>query len=252
MIVSEQVSYINKKDGTVKWKSMNEKSSWRYTLWLKCDECTLEYKTLVSNYRTRKTKNIDSLDLCSFCRKKGERNPSFGKDRSLVLIRARSFQKTNGMKGKRHTVEARRKMSISKTDAIANGTFNIKSNNRGRKTWYYSTKNNCLCYADSILELARMHELDADSDIVSWTKRHYIRIPYVYNNNCRIYVPDFLIYNREGALILEEVKGRSSDIDLVKEVEAKNYCTCNNLVYVLTRSTDVKNYKNLIKETKCS
>jgi hypothetical protein len=217
-----------------------------------CDDCTVTYSTLVSNYFTRKSKNPNSLDLCSFCRKKGELNPSFGKDRTEVLRYARQFQKTNGMLGNHHTIEARAKMSNSKAVAISNGTFDIKSNNRGKKSWYFSDKNNCWVYADSILELARMHELDTDINVVSWTKKHGIRIPYVYDGINRTYVPDFLIHGVTGTRHIEEVKGRMQEIDIAKEAQVKVYCEDNSIIYRLTRMKDVPNYKKLVKEMKCT
>ena len=70
------------------------------------------------------------------------------------------------MKNKTHSIEARIKMSEIKTKQIANNEINIKSNNRGRKGWYNSLKNNNKFYFDSLLEKFRMIQLDNDVNVL--------------------------------------------------------------------------------------
>lgn len=234
-------------------KDIDDKNSQLHRLKLQCDECNLVYGTTVGNWKKRKSKNLNSLDLCKFCLKKGSRNPSFGKDRSIVMANARTFQKVNGMSGRHHSAETRALQSKSKVDLIADGKFNIKSCNRGRKAYYISTKSNIQFHADSILELARMIELDNDINVISWTKYHGIRIPYVFEGKNHNYVPDFLIEFKTGEKIIEEAKGRIIPRDLEKQNACKAYCIENNYLYRMFTGKDlqdIKMYKQLLKESK--
>lgn len=244
-------------DKNVTWKdkvkNIDDGGCQAYKLFLKCDECDNIWSTCVSNYHYRKNVRPDSLDLCKFCRRKGERNASFGKDRTKVMAHARTFQKVNGMTGRSHSAETRALQSKSKVDLIAEGKFNIKSCNRGRKAYYVSTKSNIQFHADSILELARMIELDNDLNVVTWTKHHGIRIPYVFDNVSYNYVPDFLIEFKTGEKLIEEVKGRIIPRDLEKQASCEIYCIENNYQYKMLMGKDLidkKNYKKLLKEIK--
>jgi ribosomal protein L33 len=151
-----------------KIKDIGDDGILAYRVQLQCDECSFVWGTTVNNWQVKKQKNaFGGLDLCKFCVRDGKRNPSYGKDRSVALAYARTFQKVNGMTGKHHSPETRALQSKSKVDLIALGKFDIKSNNRGRKAYYVSKKSGVRFHADSILELARMIELDNDEKIVS-------------------------------------------------------------------------------------
>jgi len=231
-------------------RDIDDKGTHLFKVSIKCDECNLVWETTVQNYRNKKRKDID---LCRFCVRKGDRNPQFGKDRSKILIHARSFQKINGMTGKKHSPETRLKQSKSKVDLIAEGKFDIKSCNRGRKSYYVSSKSNIQFHADSILELARMIELDKNNDIRSWTKYHQIRIPYIFENISYNYVPDFFIIDKDGNKIIEEVKGRIVPRDIEKQSACKDYCNNNGYQYRMITGKDIddlSNYKKLLKEIK--
>jgi hypothetical protein len=73
-----------------------------------------------------------------------------------------------------------------------------------------------------------MELLDADPDVISWTKRHGIKIPYIASNlKRRMYTPDFKI-ERECGFCVEEVKGY--DVEKVAKQEAlTEYCQRNQL-----------------------
>jgi NUMOD3 motif len=233
-------------------RDIDDKGTHLYKLYLRCDECENIWSTTVSNWR-KKEKNPVRLDFCKYCLKKGERNPSFGKDRSAVMEHARKFQTVNGMSGKHHSPETRALQSKSKVDLIAEGKFDIKSCNRGRKSYYVSTKSNIQFHADSILELARMIELDNSNDIITWTKYHQIRIPYVFENISYNYVPDFFMVDNNGNKIIEEVKGRIIPRDLEKQNSCIEYCNNNGYIYRMITGKDLldlKNYKKLLKEIK--
>lgn len=244
-------------DRKVTWhndiRDIDDKGTQLYKLFLKCDECDNIWSTSVYNYKTKKIERPLSLDLCKFCRRKGERNSQYGKDRSEILAHARTFQKINGMSGKHHSPETRALQSKSKVDLIAEGKFDIKSCNRGRKSYYVSTKSHIQFHADSILELARMIELDNDLSVKSWSKYHKIRIPYIYENIQYQYVPDFSIEYISGDKIIEEVKGRIIPRDVEKQNACKIYCSEHGLLYRMFTGKDLKDiskYKALLKETK--
>jgi len=119
--------------------------------------------------------------------------------------------------GKSHSKEQKKKWSIQRAEAIAEGRYNFK-NKRGLKGLYHSSKMNDDFYFDSFWELARMRMLDEDSTVKVWTKRHGIKIEY---GICRHYVPDFLI-NGE---ILEEIKGFEIESIVQTKFEAlSRYC----------------------------
>lgn len=95
--------------------------------------------------------------------------------------------------------------------------------------------------------------LDTDTTIVSWTKLHGIRIPYMFENIQYNYVPDFFIEFISGEKLIEEVKGRIILHDLEKQNACKSYCESNNHRYRMIMGTDIndlQNYKKLLKETK--
>lgn len=71
---------------------------------------------------------------------------------------------------------------------------------RGHGGTYKSKLSGVVESYDSNWELIRMKMLDDDSDVVSWTKLHKIKIAYEDNNEIkkqRNYVPDFLIKYKE-------------------------------------------------------
>lgn len=244
MLVNRNVKLYNET------RDIDDKGTHLFRVSIKCDECCLTWETTVQNYRNKKRKDID---LCRFCVRKGNRNPQFGKDRSTILAHARTFQKVNGMTGRHHSPETRALQSKSKVDLIAEGKFDIKSCNRGRKSYYVSTKSNIQFHADSILELARMIELDNDPAVRSWSKYHKIRIPYVYESIQYQYVPDFFIEYISGNKVIEEVKGRIIPRDIEKQNACKIYCSENGWLYRMFTGKDLKDiskYKNLLKEIK--
>ena len=49
-----------------------------------------------------------------------------------------------------------------------------------------------------------MIQLDKDDDVISWTKRHGISIPYEYNDIMHNYIPDFLIEYKFKDLYYQE------------------------------------------------
>jgi hypothetical protein len=144
----------------------------------------------------------------------GERNHFFGKRHTAetrkkigqsTLARDQSGER-NPFYGHTHSIETRSKMSSTRASGIALGEI-TNDNRYGRKSWYRSAKTGVCERCDSILEKFRMSQLDEDASVLTWTKKHGIKIPYVFDGSVRHYVPDFLITLATGEMILEEVKG---------------------------------------------
>lgn len=60
---------------------------------------------------------------------------------------------------------------------------------------------------DSALEREYMVELERDSAVVRWTKKHGLRIPYKVFGFPHHYLPDFLVVYRDGHKEIHETKG---------------------------------------------
>lgn len=60
---------------------------------------------------------------------------------------------------------------------------------------------------DSALEREYMVELERDSAVVQWTKKHKIEIPYKFLGFSRHYLPDFLVEYKDGHKEIHETKG---------------------------------------------
>jgi len=165
----------------------------------------------------------------------GESNHFFGSrhtDETKRLIgeksKARMQGSNNPFFGRQHTPEVRKKMSESRAKGIAEGRI-PNTNGYGTKSWYVSTKTGERTYCDSLLEKFRMMQLDADPNVISWTKKHGIKIPYE-SDKWHNYVPDFLITTSSGDRMIEEVKGR--DLHAQAKHEAlRTYCVINGLSY---------------------
>ena len=211
--------YVFNNKGDIKLFNQEGKGITNYRLYIKCDECGKEYTPIFVNWK-QSQKRHRGIDLCTNCCRKGERNSQYGKDRKEICKYARKCVKNNSRNFSKETKE---KMSKIKKQQILSNDFNIKSNNRGHRSWYYSTKNNETFYADSYLELLRMIQLDKDDDVISWTKRHGISIPYEYNDIMHNYIPDFLIEYKNGKTVIEELKGYETETDLIKKKAGENF-----------------------------
>lgn len=152
---------------------------------------------------------------------------------SMLASDGRRAGENNGMYGRRHSDEAREKMSETKSCLIAEGRFRAYGTNN-RKGWYESSKAG-RCFYRSSWELAVMQHLDADDDVCTWSFEK-IRIPYRLNNNKRWYVPDFLVTRVNGTRQLIEVKPRefvNADRPRLKAEAAQRWCEENDATYVI-------------------
>lgn len=102
-----------------------------------------------------------------------------------------------------------------------------------KRGYYISKKTKVKEFYHSSYEYTRMKELDDDSSVKSWTKKHKIKIPYQFEGLEKTYIPDFLIEYSTGEFVLEEVKGYVIDkrkYDLKCSV-ANVFCKNNNMSY---------------------
>lgn len=250
MLISK-TGYRILKDGSMKILPVEDTLKSNYKILIMCDVCKTEFETLSSN-RTRRLK-MGKFDKCSSCAHSGECNSQYGTDRRLLLEHARKFVKNHG---RNFTEDVKRKMSETRSKKIASGEINIKSNNRGQKGWYYSNKSNEKFYFDSFLEKFRMIQLDLDSTVIFWSKRHGIKITYKYNNVLKTTVPDFYIKYIDNTICIEEVKGYIKNLDLIKKTATENYCLLNNFQYrfltqdVLNRNNEYRKFLRQEQESK--
>lgn len=80
-----------------------------------------------------------------------------------------------------------------------------------------------------------MKHLDASPSIIDWNYE-CMRIPYMYNNNKRWYVPDFIVTFESGVKEMWEVKPEQFlDTERVRNTTAAgtSYCGSNSMIYRL-------------------
>ena len=74
---------------------------------------------------------------------------------------------------------------------------------------------------DSTLEREYMVELERDSAVKTWTKKHGIKIPYKFLGFTRRYLPDFLVEYRDGGKEIHETKGLPLLLWLTTKIKGK-------------------------------
>lgn len=247
MLISKQ-GWKKLKNGKIAYKDINDLNNSNHRVIVKCDECNKEFETIWSNRKKRLEKV--KKDLCNSCSKSGKRNSQYGKDRKELCAIARKHQSKNPMQGKVHSAASKSKMSDIKANQISSGEFDLLSNNRGKKIWYFSMKNNASFCADSVLELYRMVQLDSDDEVKSWTKRHKIKVPYMLDGIKKYTTPDFLIVLNDNTKIIEEIKGWVSKKELIKREALKKYCTENGFSFSYKTQKDLNingGYRKFLK-----
>jgi len=148
----------------------------------------------------------------------------------------------NSFFGKTHTKEMREHLSYTRANLIANGKIDIKPSHYGLKGYYTSKKSGEIFRFDSFCEYLRMIILDADNNVISWTKRHHIRIKYELDDVIKNYIPDFLIIRSDGREVIEEVKGYENHKKKMAKFSAlKKYCIDNNFECSIVLYNDIKN-----------
>lgn len=122
------------------------------------------------------------------------------------------------------------KMNDTKSQLIADGKLSIK--NLGLSGKYKSKKTSQIETYDSLNEFHRMKQLDEDEIVLFWTKKHGIKIPYIFEGKKKNYIPDFLIVTNQ-CKCLEEIKSSwtdeiHKDKNQFKKEAAELFCKLNN------------------------
>ncbi|HEY5236608.1 MAG TPA: NUMOD3 domain-containing DNA-binding protein [Rhabdochlamydiaceae bacterium] len=240
----------------------------------KCDRCEAIFERRMSLVKG-KTTHFCSLKCVNKDRKHteewkintsnsmlGEKNHFYGKHHSietseqLSIIQSERFAQMtpkerlentfgglsvlgekNPFFGKNHSVTSREQMSKTRATKIANGE--IWAQAHGRFGIYHSKKAGEVRY-DSSYEYVRMVTLDNDDGVVSWTKKHGIKLQYVLNDVKKFYVPDFFVVRKTNSCI-EECKGYELESTIALKMNALAvYCAQNNLSFQLFRVSDME------------
>ena len=143
--------------------------------------------------------------------------------------------------------------SISEGKSVPKKSVQIIKTRYSKKSWYHSTKTNEDVFADSLAERYRMVLLDNDPVVKRWTKKHGIRVPYLFQEKSHYCVPDFLIELTDGTIMVEEIKGRITQKELTKKKAIENYCIefGYKFNFITTKVLDKdKGYSNYIEQFK--
>lgn len=185
----------------------------------KCEICNKQWKTQKS-LATR---------TCS--RKCGARiNPFSSRDDSKwTMVECFECKKLF----KKRKIHIRSKRFFCSRECLSSGfaklhkTHDVKSNQAlGIKRGYYKTRDDRSVKYDSSYELRRMREYDylMNDELESW-ERCVLAIPYTDGQGkVRHYNPDFLLRYVDGHIVIEEVKGKMTDDDVLKFEALISYC----------------------------
>jgi len=105
-------------------------------------------------------------------------------------------------KGKHMLEEQKRKMRLAAKKRIQEGRHN---NARGRSGWFYSKKNNKRLHYRSHLE-RDWYKLLERLDFVQKYKTEPVSISYIWKGGIHLYIPDLLVYLKNGTIDLIEIK----------------------------------------------
>jgi len=105
---------------------------------------------------------------------------------------------------------------------------------------------------DSLLERDYMIELEQDPAIKNWTKKHGIKIPYLFLGMfTRNYLPDFLVEYNDDSKEVHEGKGLPLlfwDSTKAKRAAAQEWCKQHGMKYkVITQGRQIFYVNNFIE-----
>jgi len=222
---------------------------------IKCDNCGIEVERYAAHAKgnvhfcsrrcsnAAKRASILVTKACETCGKEFIRIPSLsGRYCSKsCAIKSRYVNKSTWTKvacdtcGK--TIEKRKihvgqrsycsRECLSIGHAKTHSSHNVRCNKaKGIKRGIYLTLDGRSIKYDSSYELRRMREYDyiIDDELESWERCDLI-VPYIdVNGKKRSYNPDFLLRYTDGSVVIEEVKGRLTDNDVLKFNALISYC----------------------------
>jgi hypothetical protein len=145
-------------------------------------------------------------------------------------VRSPRSGEKNGMYGRHHTDMSRDKMSETRSQMVVEGRYPTFGS-RTKKGIYTSTKTGQEHFYRSGWELSTMQRLDVDASVVTW-QYEAVRIPYIYDNHKRWYVPDFIITFQDGHREMWEVKSTwllKAEKTMLKEEAARIWCQTNDV-----------------------
>lgn len=132
-----------------------------------------------------------------------------------------------------------RSMSDAAALSIASGKARGRAASR---LWYQSAKTGERSFAESSLEYLRMEQLDADEEVICWSRCRN-RIPYVSpEGQRRHYNPDLIVTLADGSIVIEEIKPSSlvgTEINQAKIAAAKLFCAERGWGFRVTTEADV-------------
>lgn len=182
-------------------------------------------------------------------------HPRLGKrhsEETKDIIRQRRIEnpligEKNGMYGRKHTESAKESMSEKHAELLVNGLQKPYGNNSRHGT-YKSVKCQREIYYRSSWELAVMKYLDTNMLVSSWDYE-CMRIPYMYNNHKRWYVPDFFVSFSDGQKQLWEIKPKEfidSERNKCKSFAANLWCEQNAIKYFILTRDELLDMKILV------
>ncbi len=140
-------------------------------------------------------------------------------------------------KGKIVSAETRAKRSVTMSDLVLSGANNywfkrgyIYSSKVGKKVFYRSS------YEKKVLEY-----FEIESKIIGYDYES-LKIPYLFENFQKHYIPDFLVQYVDGSQKLIEIKPScfvDYPINLAKFAAAREYCESNNMTFEIWTEIDI-------------
>lgn len=106
---------------------------------------------------------------------------------------------------------------------------------------FYSNKNRCRFFYRSGMELDAYAILEADRSVISYDVE-CLKIPYVFKDVKKYYIPDIKVIYKDGTKALIEVKPTYKfkiEFEVAKLVVLKNYCKANGLLCHVWTEKDI-------------
>lgn len=162
-------------------------------------------------------------------------------DETKAKLRAKNGGANNAFYGKKHSDETRAKMRDARAKLIVAGKmcWALFGHKAGE---YASSKLQRSVHFRSSWEEAMMQWLDANPDVTTWDYE-CVRIPYMYDDHKRWYIPDFLITFTDGHREMWEVKVKefvTAEKNVLKTAAAQAYCAVNGISqYVIMTGSEL-------------
>lgn len=126
--------------------------------------------------------------------------------------------------------------SKKEPDEVIEILHKIQDNSLGNKSWFFSQKMKQSFFCASNWEKIKMENYDLDNNVLKFTNRHGIKIPYYFNDQEHVYIPDLLIEFKNGLRLIEEIKGYVRNLNQLecKIQAAHQYAKLHGMEYRIT------------------